>query len=60
MRTSLPKLAELEASLRALLDAGVCNTRRTKRVSARRAIGSNEWTDERMAACDAVRLWVSE
>ena len=55
MRTSLPKLAELEASLRALLEAGVCNTRRTKRVSARRAIGSNEWTDERTAAgmlCD--------
>ena len=38
MRTSLPELAELEAQLLALR----CNTRRTKRVAARRSIGSNE------------------
>ena len=60
MRTSLPELAELEAPLRALLEECLCNTRRTKRVEARRAVDSNEWTDERMAAWDAVRLRVSE
>ena len=60
MRTSLPELADLEAPLRALLEECLCNTRRTKRVAARRAIGSNEWTDERMAARDAVRLQMSE
>ena len=59
LRTSLPDLPELEAPLRALLEECLCNTR-TKRVAARRAIGSNEWTDERMAAWDAVRLRVSE
>ena len=59
MRTSLPELAELEAPLRALPEECLCNTR-TKRVAARRAIGSNEWTDERMAAWDAVRLRMSE
>ena len=56
MRKSLPELAELEAQLLALR----CNTRRTKRMAARRTIGSNEWTDERIAAWDAVRLRVSE
>ena len=60
MVTSLPELAELEAPLRALLEECLCNTRRTKRVEARHAIGSNEWTDERMAARDAVLLRVSE
>ena len=60
MRTSLPELAELEGPLRALLEECLWNTRRTKCVAARRAIGSNEWTDERMAAWDAVRLRVSE
>ena len=60
MRTSLPELAELEAPLRALLGECLCNTRRTKRVAEHRAFGSNEWTDERVAACDAVRLRVSE
>ena len=53
MITSLPELAELEAPLRALLDECLCKTRGTQPVAARRAIGSNEWTDERMAACDA-------
>ena len=42
MRTPLPELAELEAPLRALLEECLCNTRRTKRVAVRRAIGSNE------------------
>ena len=60
MRTSLPELAELNATLRALLEERLCNTRRTKRVAARRAIGSNEWTAELMAALDPVRLRVSE
>ena len=60
MRTSLPELAEFEAPLRALLEECLCNTHRTKRLAARRAIGSNEWTDERMAARDAVRLQMSE
>ena len=60
MRTSLPELAELEAPLRALLGECLRNTRCTKRVAARRAVGSNEWTDERMAAWGAVRLQVSE
>ena len=50
----------MEAPLRALLEECLCNTRRTKRVEARRAVDSNEWTDERMAAWDAVRLRVSE
>ena len=50
MRTSLPKLAELEAPLRALLEACLFSKQRTKRVAARRAIDSNEWTDKRMAA----------
>ena len=54
MRTSLPELAKLEAPLRALLKACLCITRRTKRVEARRVIGSNEWTDERMVTWDAV------
>ena len=58
MRTSLPELAELEAPLRALLEECLCNTRRTKRVAARRAIGSNERTQNRIAAWDAVRLLV--
>ena len=56
MWTSLPELAELEATLRALLEECLRNTRRTKRVAARRAIGSNEWTDERMAAWSVVRI----
>ena len=56
MRTSLPEVAELGA----LLEECLCNTRRTKRMAARRTIGSNEWTDERIAAWDAVRLRVSE
>ena len=43
-------LAELEAPLRALLEACVSNKRRTKRVAARRATDSDEWTDKRMAA----------
>ena len=60
MRTSLPELSVLEAPLRALLDESLCNTRGTEPVSARRAIGSNEWTDERMPAWDALRLRVSE
>ena len=60
IQTSLPELAKLEAPLRALLEECLCNTRRTKHVAARRAIGSNEWTDDRMAAWDAVRLRVSE
>ena len=60
MRTSLPELAELEAPLRALLEECLCNTRHTKPVAARRAFGSNEWTDEYIAAWDAVRLRVSE
>ena len=58
--TSLHELAEVEAPLRALLDACLRNTRGTETVAVRRAIGRNEWTDERMAACDAVRLRVSE
>ena len=60
MRTSLPELVELEAPLRALLEECLCNTRCTKRVAARRAVGSNEWTDERMTAWGAVRRRVSE
>ena len=54
------KLAELEAPLRGLLEEYLCNTRRTKRVAARRVIDSSEWTDERAAAWDAVRVWVRE
>ena len=57
---SLLELAELEAPLRGLLEECLCNTRRTKRVAARRVIGSSEGTDERAAAWDAVRLRVSE
>ena len=60
IRTSLPELVELEAPLRALLEECLCNTRCTKRVAARRAVGSNEWTDERMTAWGAVRRRVSE
>ena len=60
MRSSLPELAELEAPLRALLEECLYNTRHTKRVAARHALGSNEWTDERMAAWDAMRLQVRE
>ena len=60
MRKSLPELAELEASLRGLLEECLCNTRRTKHVVARRVIDCSEWTDERVAAWDAVRLRVSE
>ena len=44
MWTFLPELAELEAPLWALLVKCLCNTRRTDRVAARRAIGSNERT----------------
>ena len=58
MWTSLPELADLEAPLRALLKTCPCNTRRTNRVAARRAIGSNERTQNRIAAWDAVRLLV--
>ena len=54
MRTSLPELAELGAPLRGLLEGCLCNTRRTKRVAARRVIGSSERTDEREAAWDAL------
>ena len=50
MRTSLPERAALEAPLRALLEECLSNTRRTKRVAARRANGNNEWVGERMAA----------
>ena len=60
MRKPLPEVAEMNAPLRSLLEECLCNTRRTKRVEARHAIGSNEWTDERMAARDAVLLRVSE
>ena len=60
MRTPLPELAELDAPLRALLEECLCNARCTTRLAAHRVIGSNEWTDERMAAWDAVRLRVSE
>ena len=58
-RTSLPELAELKAPLRELLEECLCSTRRTKRVEARRVI-DNEWTDDRAAAWDAVRLRVGE
>ena len=34
----LPGLAELEAPSRKLLEEYLCNTRRTKRVSARRGV----------------------
>ena len=60
MRTSLPELAELDAPLEGLREECLCNTRRTKRVAARRAIVSNDWTDERMAAWDTVRLPVGK
>ena len=60
MRTSLPELAVLEAPLQAFLEECLCNTPRTKRVAARRAIGINEWTGKRMAAKVDMRLWVSE
>ena len=60
MRTSLLELAEVEAPLRGLLEECLCNTQRTKRLAARRVIGRREWTDERAAAWDAVRLHVSE
>ena len=56
----LPELAVLEAPLRALLNECLRNARDTEPVAARRVIGSNEWTDERMAAWDAVRLPVRE
>ena len=59
MVTSLPEVAGLGAPLRALFEECLCNTR-TKRVAARRAIGNNGWTDERMAAWDALRLRVSK
>ena len=60
MRTFLPEPAELEAPLQGLLEECLCNTRRIKRVAARRVIKSSEWTDERAAAWGAVRLRVSE
>ena len=44
--------------MQALLEEYLCNPRRTKRVAACGAIGSNEWTDEIMAAWDVVRLRV--
>ena len=49
-----------ESTFRELLEECLCNTRRTKRVAARRIIDSSEWTDERAAVWDAVRLRVSE
>ena len=60
MRASLPEFAELETPLRGLLEECMCNSRRTKRVAVRRALESSEWTDERAAAWDDVRLRVSK
>ena len=58
MRMPLPELAELEAPW--LLEEGLCNTRRTKRVAALRVLDSSEWTGEHAVAWDAVRLRVSK
>ena len=60
MLTSLPELAELEAPLWGLLEECLCNARRIKRVAARRAVDSINWTDEGAVAWDAVRLRMSE
>ena len=60
MRTSLPELAELKATLSVLLEECLFNARRTKRAAALHAIDGNEWTDEGMVAWDVVRLRVSE
>ena len=60
MRTSLPELAELEVPLRGLLEECLSNTRRAKHVATRRIVDNSEWTDQRAATWDAVRLPVSE
>lgn len=54
MRTVLPRLVEVEASLRNLLETSLRHMSWTNRVDTRRAIFDTEWTAEQLQAWENV------
>eukprot|EP00903_Cladosiphon_okamuranus_P017345 g15980.t1 len=60
LRTSLPRMAEIVAPLRAFLEAHLAdNPNRTKRVASNRAIAPQAWTPELVAAWDQAQDMVA-
>lgn len=60
LRTSLPRMAEIVAPLRAFLEAHLAdNPNRTKRVASNRAIAPQSWTPELVAAWEQAQDMVA-